>query len=132
VQSVVHRTLSGVHRLEHLTNWPLSSFLKARPLKFIGQSSAPPDCPVSQRATVNFAQRSTARAVCSTRSQKTAYNVRLHQTIPCANRLSGSVRRQKTSMVNISKPQRSADVALTRQWIMQCPVCPSTSKSVND
>ena len=53
---------------EHLANWPLSGFLGAHPLKFIGLSGAPPDCPVRQqrndqlRATVNFADY---RAVCS-------------------------------------------------------------------
>jgi hypothetical protein len=51
------------------TNWPLSDFLSARPLKFIGLSGVPSDCPVRQqsncqlRPTVNCAD---CGAVCST------------------------------------------------------------------
>jgi hypothetical protein len=36
--------------------------------------------------------------------------------------LSGAARGQKTSKVKSSKPQRSADMALTGQWIVPCPV----------
>jgi hypothetical protein len=100
-------------------------FLRARPLKFIGLSGAPPDCPVIQWSngqlspTVDYA---TARAVCSTRSQKTFCDDRSYQTIRCATGLFGATRRQKTSTIKTSKPQRSADVALTGRWTMQCPV----------
>jgi hypothetical protein len=47
-------------RLEHLANWPLSGFLRARPLKFIGLSSPPPDCPVRQWSNDQLHQWSTA------------------------------------------------------------------------
>jgi hypothetical protein len=50
-----------VPSLEHSANWPLSGFLSARSLKFTGLSGVPPDCPVRQQVTVNFAQRSTVR-----------------------------------------------------------------------
>jgi hypothetical protein len=89
-------------------NWPLSGFLSARPLKFIGLSGAPPDYPVRQwsngqlHPTVDYA---TARIVCSTRSQKTVCDDRSHRTVRCR-------KRQKTSTGNNFKPQRLADVAL--------------------
>jgi hypothetical protein len=35
---------------KHLTNWPLSSFLRATPLKFTRLSGAQPDCLVSQQS----------------------------------------------------------------------------------
>jgi hypothetical protein len=58
MQPVAHQTLSGA-LAEHLANWPLSGFLSARPLKFIGLSSVPPDCPVRQRSNNQLRQRST-------------------------------------------------------------------------
>jgi hypothetical protein len=45
---------------EHLANWPLSGFLGAHPLKFIGLSDDPPDCLVRQRSNGQLRQRSTA------------------------------------------------------------------------
>jgi hypothetical protein len=39
-----------VPRLEPFANWPLSSFLSARPLKIIGLSDVPPDCSEKQRS----------------------------------------------------------------------------------
>jgi hypothetical protein len=42
-------------------NWLLSGFLSARPLKIIGLSGVPSDCPVRQLATINFTQWSTLR-----------------------------------------------------------------------
>jgi hypothetical protein len=57
---------------------------------------------------------------CEVRSQNC--KARTHRTVRCATGLSGAARGQRTSMVNHSKPQRSADVARTRQWTVQCPV----------
>jgi hypothetical protein len=47
--------------LEHLANWLLSGFLSARPLKIIGLSGVPPDCPVIPRSNNQLRQRSTAQ-----------------------------------------------------------------------
>jgi hypothetical protein len=65
--------------LEHLTNWLLSGFLSARPLKFIGLS-------VRQRSNdqlrlngrLRWLRRSLQR-----RSQKTVYNNWCHRTVRC-------------------------------------------------
>jgi hypothetical protein len=62
-------------------------------------------------ATVNFAQRSTVL----TAKQKSDCKVRTHRTVRCATEQSGAARGQKTSTVNTSKPQWSADVARTEQ-----------------
>jgi hypothetical protein len=97
-------------RLEPSANWPLSGFLSARPLKFIGLSDVPSDCPVRQRS--NGQLRPTVD--CSTRSQKIVCDDRSHQTVWCATGLSSATRRHKTSTVNNSKPQQSTDMALTR------------------
>jgi hypothetical protein len=59
VQLVAHQILSGA-LTEHIANWSLSVFLSARPLKFIGLSGAPPDCPVRQWSNRQIRQRSTA------------------------------------------------------------------------
>jgi hypothetical protein len=97
-------------RLEHLVNWPLSGFLRAIPLKFTGLSGEPPDYPVSQRSNVQL--RPTV-SIAEVRSQS-AKSEHIG--------LSGAARGHKTSMVNSSKPQRTADVALSGQWTVQCPV----------
>jgi hypothetical protein len=104
-------------RLEPSANWPLSGFLSARPLKFIGLSDVPSDCPVRQRSNGQLRPTvdcTTARTVCSTRSQKIVCDDRSHQTVWCATGLSSATRRHKTSTVNNSKPQQSTDMALTR------------------
>jgi hypothetical protein len=112
---------SGPNGSESRKRWPLSGILGARPLKFTRLSGVPSDCPVRQRATVNFAQRSTARTVWSVRSQKTVCDDRSHQTVWCSKR------------TNDSKPQRPADVARTGLWTVMCPIhhrtvwCPSTT-----
>jgi hypothetical protein len=78
VQPVTHRTLSGVHpRLKTSTNWPLSSFLRAIPLKFIelcttGLSGEPTE------------QRSTSPTVdCGTVRQKSEYSLRCQIAPDC-------------------------------------------------
>jgi hypothetical protein len=58
LQQVAHKQCP-VPWLEHSANWPLSSFLGAHPLKIIGLSSVPPDCPVSLRCNGQLHQRST-------------------------------------------------------------------------
>jgi hypothetical protein len=105
---VAHRTLSGA-QAEHLPNWPLSGFSGTRSAKIhqivrcaldmYGEpteqrSDAPTvDCVNSKKRTV---QKSEVRVA---KSERTG--------------LSGAARRQKTSTVNRSKPQRSAGVAGT-------------------
>jgi hypothetical protein len=71
--------------LERSANWPLSGILGARPLKIIGLSGVPPDCPVRQRATVNFAQWSTVWL----RAQSEALEVRRQSTTTGHTGLSG-------------------------------------------
>jgi hypothetical protein len=126
LQPVAHRTLSDVHwtlsgaqaGALHEQAGPLSGILSAHPLKFTGLSGVPPDYLVSPRSndhlrpTVDCAD---CDASLQHRSQKTVCNVRLHRTVRCATRLSGAPKGQKFSMVIGSKPQRSADVALTEQ-----------------
>jgi hypothetical protein len=56
------------------------------------------------------------------RSQKSICNDRIRCTVWCATGLSGAAKGQTTSTVNHSKLQRSADVELTRQWTVECPV----------
>jgi hypothetical protein len=80
-----------------------------------------PDCQVchwtiwwANRAKVNFAN---GRLQYSLTVRSQSQSVKSECT-----RLSGAGRRQKTSTVNSSKPQRSADVALTGQWIVECLV----------
>jgi hypothetical protein len=48
--------------------------------------------------------------------------VKTHRTVRCATGLPGAARGQTTSMVNCSKPQRSADMARIGQWTVSCPV----------
>jgi hypothetical protein len=96
----------------YLANWPLSGILRAIPLKFTG---------LSQRSNDQLLQRSTAEQSDSQKSE-TICDVRSHRTIRCATGLFGATRTHKTSTVNSSKPQRSADVARTRQWTLSCPV----------
>jgi hypothetical protein len=49
-----------VPRPRHLANWPLSGFLRATPLKFIGLSGEAPDYPVSQWSNGQLRQWSIA------------------------------------------------------------------------
>jgi hypothetical protein len=72
-------------------------------------------------AMVNFAN-GRPRSSLTVRGQKTVCDVRSHQIVRCATGLSGAPKGLKSSTVNSSKPQRSADVALTGQWTMECPV----------
>jgi hypothetical protein len=100
-----------VPRLDPFANWPLSGFLRARPLKFIGLSGVPPDYSVRQRSngqlrpTVDCAD---CGAVCST-------EVRSQSATSGYTGLSGAARGQTTSTVNRFKLQRSADMAPTGQ-----------------
>jgi hypothetical protein len=55
--------------LEHIANWLLSGFLSAHPLKIIGLSSVPPDCPVGQRSNGQLRQRSTTQQFDRQRSE---------------------------------------------------------------
>jgi hypothetical protein len=106
--------------LEHFANWPLSSFLGARPLKITGLSGVPPDCSVSSQSKGRLRQQLTVRL----RPQSTALEVKRqsHRTVWCATGLCRAPKGQKSSTVNRSKPQRSANVALIGHWTVECPV----------
>jgi hypothetical protein len=107
VLPVAHRTLFGA-QAEHLPNWPLSGFPETR------SAIIHRTCPVSQRNNSQMSQQSTAKGEqCAVRSQSGKSERTEH--VWCATGLSGAARRQKTSMVNRSKPQRSADVVGTGQ-----------------
>jgi hypothetical protein len=97
-----------------LVNWPLSGFLKATRLKFARLSGVPPDYPVSQRSKGQLRQRSTAVQYDRQKSEPLC-KVRTQRNVRCATGLSSATRGQRTSTVNSSKPQRSADVALNEQ-----------------
>jgi hypothetical protein len=60
--------------LEHLTNWQLSGYLSARPLKFIG---------LSGETTVNFAQWSTALTATQSVAQKSEVSLQRQDTLNC-------------------------------------------------
>jgi hypothetical protein len=113
--------------LKHSVNWLLSGFHSARPLKIIGQSSVPPDCPVRPQSNNQLCQWSTSQ---QSDRKKTVCDVRSHRTVWCATGLSGAPKGQRSSTVNSSKPQLSAE-----QWRVRCttdcPVCPSTEQSAN-
>jgi hypothetical protein len=105
-----------VPRLQPSANWPLSGFLSARPLKFIGLSGAPPDCPVSQQS--NGQLRPTVD--CADYGAVSSAEVRNQSAKWEHTGLSDAARRQKNSTVNSSKPQQSADVTLIEQWTVEC------------
>jgi hypothetical protein len=72
--------------LEHLTNWLLSGFLSARPLKFIG---------LSNETTVNFTQWSTALTAAQSAAHKSEVSLQrqdtpncpvCHRTVRCSKR----------------------------------------------
>jgi hypothetical protein len=79
-----------VPRLEPSANWPLSGFLSARSLKFIGLSGVPLDCLVTQwsndqlRTMVDWAD---CGVVCcaevSLQRQDTTDCLVCHRTVPC-------------------------------------------------
>ena len=106
-----------VLRLEHSANWPLSGILSTPQLKITRLFGVSSDCPVSRR--------SNGRLLCSLKHYKseTVYDVRSHQTVQCATRLSGAPQGQTTSTFSSFKPQRSANVARTGHSTVECPVC---------
>jgi hypothetical protein len=73
--------------LEHFINWPLSSFLRASPLKITRLSCEPS----VQRSTVGLRPQSAAPEV-----RRQSVIVRLHQTVRCATGLFGAPRGQTT------------------------------------
>jgi hypothetical protein len=78
-----------VPRPRHPTNWLLSVFLRATPLKITGLSSVPPECPVSQRINGQLCQQSTTLTggtVNSAKVRSQNCKVRTHQTIRCRKR----------------------------------------------
>jgi hypothetical protein len=115
VQAVAHRTLSGAqakapHDLAALGFSQSHSSIIHRTIRCAS------DYPVSQRSngqlrsTVDYADDGIVNRA-QVRSQNC--KVRTHRTVRYATRLSGAARGQRTSMVNRSKPQWSADVACT-------------------
>jgi hypothetical protein len=107
-----------VPRLARPVNWPLSEICSTSPLKTTGLFAVSPDCPMSPQSNDRLRQRSTAvncTAVWSAKGQgQSAMSGRTGQ--------SSAPKGQMTSTVNNSKPQRSADVALTGQWTVECPM----------
>jgi hypothetical protein len=73
---------------------------------------------VSQRSNSQLRQRSIKEQSDRQKSESVC-KVRMHRTIQCATGLSGAARRQKTSTINSSKPQRSTDMVHTGQWTVQ-------------
>jgi hypothetical protein len=78
-----------VPRLKHLANWPLSGFLRARPLKLIKLSGAPLDYPVRQRS--NGQLRPTVD--CATARAAAVLEVRRQSATTGRIGLSGAARR---------------------------------------
>jgi hypothetical protein len=124
---VAHRTLSDVHpRLKTSTNWPLSSFLRAIPLKFIELFGAPPDCPVSQRNNDQLRQRSTAER---SDRQKSEYSLRCQIAPDCP------VPQEDRRLQRSTAPNPNGRLtwhALTVNNVVSgappdCPVCPLTA-----
>jgi hypothetical protein len=84
-----------VPRLETSVNWSLSGFLSAHPLKIIGLSGVPPDCPVRQRSNGQLRPMvdcADYRAVYNTKvrsqsakSKHTGLSV-CHRTVRCCKR----------------------------------------------
>jgi hypothetical protein len=81
--------------------------------------------PTEQRWTLPTIDCADGGTVNSAEVKSQNCKVRTHRTVRCATRLSGATRGQRTSTINRSKPQRSANVARTGQWTVPCPVCPS-------
>jgi hypothetical protein len=105
--SGVHQTVSraqagALHELAALGNSQRSS------TKFHRTVWCAPDCPVRPRVMVSFAQWSTA-------PQSEATKVKRQTTMADCSGLSGAPKGQTTSTINSSKPQQSADMALTGQ-----------------
>jgi hypothetical protein len=78
--------------------------------------------PTEQRSTLPTVDCN--QLCCSLKRQKVRDSLRCQvaRTVWCATGLSGAPKGQTTSTVNSSKPQRSADVALTGQWTVECPL----------
>jgi hypothetical protein len=117
VQTVTHRTLSGT-QAKAPRELAALEFSQSHSAIIHRTIRCAPDCPVSQwsngqkRPTVDYADDGIVNTT-EVRSQNC--KVRTHRTVRCATRLFGDARGQRTSMVNRSKPQRSADVACTGQ-----------------
>jgi hypothetical protein len=117
VQAVAHQTLSGA-QAKAPRELAALGFSQSHSAIIHQTIRCAPDCPMSQRSngqmrpTIDYADDGIVDRA-EVRSQNC--KVRTHQTVRCATRLSGAARGQRTSMVNRSKPQRSADMACTGQ-----------------
>jgi hypothetical protein len=118
----------SVPRLEHPANWPLSGILSAPRLKFTGLSGVHRTVWWAHGATVDFANG----RLRSTALQSEASEVKRQSVMSGRTGLSGAPQGQTTSMVNSSKPQRSADVVRPGPWTVECLVSPSIENSAND
>jgi hypothetical protein len=124
---VAQRTLSGA-LAEHLANWPLSGFLGARPLKFIGLSGVPPDCPVRQRS--NSQLRPTVDCARSQQYKKSegslGRQVALDCSVPQEDR-----RLQRSTASNPNGRLMCGTHRIVKSGVSgappDCPVCPSTA-----
>jgi hypothetical protein len=126
-----------VPRLKHLANWPLLGFLRATPLKFTGLFGAPPDYPVSQRSNSQLRQRSTIvqsdrqKSESELQSQNASDCPVCHRTIWCHKRTNDFNGQQlQTPTVGWCGMHRTVNSAMFGAP-PDCPVCPSTAKSVN-
>jgi hypothetical protein len=89
-------------------NWPLSGKHSAPRLKITGLSGVSPDCPVSPRATIDFANVRLP-------PQSEALEGQRQSVMSGCTGLSDVPQGKTNSTVNCSQPQRSADVASTGQ-----------------
>jgi hypothetical protein len=71
--------------------------------------------PTEQRSTAPNGRLRCTVKVNGVQVRSQGCEVRTHRIVRCATGLSGAARRQMTSTVNSSKPQRSADMAGTGQ-----------------
>jgi hypothetical protein len=101
-----------VPQAEHHSNMPLSGFFMGRSaiihrtVRYAPDMSGEPTEQQSVRATVDCKSEQCTDRSQSRKSKRTGH-------VRCATGLSGATTRQRTSMVNRSKPQRAADVTRT-------------------
>jgi hypothetical protein len=107
-QPVAHRTLSGSQAgdLRELAALGFSQRSSTKIHRTVQCTTGLSDETTEQRSTSPNSRL---------HAQSAVQEVRRQSATTGRTGLSSAARRQKTSMVNISKPQRSADVALTGQ-----------------
>jgi hypothetical protein len=119
-----------VPRPKHLTNWPLSGFLRASLLKFTILSGVAPDCLVSQQSKGQLHQWSTAVQSDCQKSERVC-KVRTHCTVRCRKRTNDFNGQQlQTPTVGWCGTHQTVNSAISGAP-PNCSVCPSTAKSAN-